>query len=101
MLYSIHYKIQVNIFGNNPCICRYTDFVNVMAYDLHGDWDNYTGSPGQLYPREEEYGPSTQLNVVRQCLYTCYNCQSTMASIQTEKPAHGLPIYCIYLSWLP
>lgn len=43
---------------------RYTDFLNVMAYDLHGDWDNYTGHPSQLYPREEEYGPSTELNVV-------------------------------------
>ena len=24
-----------------------------------------------------------------------------MASIETEKTAHGVPIYCIYLSWLP
>lgn len=39
--------------------------MNVMAYDLHGDWDNYTGHPSQLYAREEEYGPVAEINVVR------------------------------------
>lgn len=48
----------------DACFLRYTDFLNVMAYDLHGDWDNYTGHPSQLYPREEEYGPATEVNVV-------------------------------------
>ncbi|XP_045214151.2 chitotriosidase-1-like isoform X2 [Mercenaria mercenaria] len=44
-------------------ITKYTDFINVMAYDLHGAWDNYTGHPSQLYAREEEFGPSTEINV--------------------------------------
>jgi GH18 family chitinase len=35
-----------------------------MAYDLHGAWDNYTGHPSQLYPREEEFGPPAEINVV-------------------------------------
>ncbi|XP_060581855.1 oviduct-specific glycoprotein-like isoform X2 [Ruditapes philippinarum] len=44
-------------------LTKYTDFLNVMAYDLHGAWDNYTGHPSQLYPREEEFGPPAEINV--------------------------------------
>ncbi|XP_052787415.1 chitotriosidase-1-like isoform X2 [Mya arenaria] len=44
-------------------LTRYTDFLNVFAYDLHGAWDNYTGHPSQLYPRQDEFGPATEINV--------------------------------------
>ncbi|KAH3871505.1 hypothetical protein DPMN_034708 [Dreissena polymorpha] len=44
-------------------ITKYVDFLNVFAFDLHGDWDNYTGHPSQLYARKEEFGPATEVNV--------------------------------------
>ena len=46
-------------------ILRYLDFINVMTYDLHGDWDSVTGENAPLYPGDydnEQY--ETTLNVV-------------------------------------
>ncbi|KAL4240742.1 hypothetical protein ACF0H5_001531 [Mactra antiquata] len=44
-------------------ITKYTDFINVFAYDFHGSWENYTGHPSQLYARSDEIGPSAEMNV--------------------------------------
>ena len=31
------------------CDFRYLHFINVMTYDLHGDWDKVTGENAPLY----------------------------------------------------
>ena len=40
------------------------DFINLMAYDLNGAWNNYTSHNSPLYPRSEETGEDRYLNVV-------------------------------------
>lgn len=40
------------------------DFINLMAYDLNGAWDDNTGHNSPLYPRADETGDDLYLNVV-------------------------------------
>jgi len=44
---------------------RYLDFVSVMTYDLHGEWDNEVGHSSALYPAANDTGDNLFLNVVR------------------------------------
>ena len=44
---------------------RHLDWLNLMAYDLHGSWDATTGIGAPLYARPGERGAERQLNVVR------------------------------------
>ena len=45
---------------------RYADFLNVMAYDYHGQWDKETGhvAPMYLSPEDKEDNKKNKLNVV-------------------------------------
>jgi chitinase len=44
---------------------RYLDFINVMAYDLHGSWDSATGENAPLYAGiADRTADSQTLNVV-------------------------------------
>jgi len=36
-----------------PNVARYLDFINIMAYDMHGAWDPYTGHHAPLYRSPE------------------------------------------------
>nr|XP_012227656.1 PREDICTED: chitinase-3-like protein 1 isoform X1 [Linepithema humile] len=44
-------------------ISKYLDFINIMAYDLHGAWEKQTGHNAPLYPRKGESGNDLKLNV--------------------------------------
>ncbi|KAK2186799.1 hypothetical protein NP493_188g01013 [Ridgeia piscesae] len=44
-------------------IARYLDFINLMAYDFHGAWDNRTGHNAPLFRRKKERGYKAQLNL--------------------------------------
>lgn len=44
-------------------ISQYLDFINLMAYDLHGTWESFTGHHAALYARADETGDQALLNV--------------------------------------
>ncbi|KAK1333973.1 hypothetical protein QTO34_004971 [Cnephaeus nilssonii] len=44
-------------------IARSLDFISLMAYDLHGSWEQTTGHHSALYPRQGEQGAAAELNV--------------------------------------
>ncbi|KAK2180318.1 hypothetical protein NP493_450g02058 [Ridgeia piscesae] len=44
-------------------IMKYLDFVSVMTYDLHGEWDNEVGHSSALYPAANDTGDNLFLNV--------------------------------------
>ncbi|XP_029677573.1 chitinase-3-like protein 1 [Formica exsecta] len=46
-----------------PKLSKYLDFINIMAYDLHGAWEKTTGLNAPLYPRKGESGNDLKLNV--------------------------------------
>ncbi|XP_023225350.1 probable chitinase 10 [Centruroides sculpturatus] len=46
-----------------PQMSKYLDFINLMAYDFHGSWENFAGHNAPLYPREEESEDQKVLNV--------------------------------------
>ena len=50
--------IQIHILD------RYFDFINLMAYDLHGNWEANTGFNAPLYSRSDESAEESKLNVV-------------------------------------
>ncbi|CAH1795469.1 unnamed protein product [Owenia fusiformis] len=45
-----------------PALTRYLDFINLMAYDLHGSWEPFTGHNSPLYSRSDETGNQKNLN---------------------------------------
>lgn len=45
-------------------ISKYLHFINIMAYDLHGIWDQKTGINSPLYAGSWEYGEERGLNMV-------------------------------------
>ena len=45
-------------------ISRQLDFINVMTYDLHGDWDNFADHHAPLHAREHDSWEFQSLNTV-------------------------------------
>ncbi|XP_040007634.1 acidic mammalian chitinase-like [Xiphias gladius] len=43
-------------------ISKYLDFINVMTYDFHGNWDWFTGHHSPLYSRPQDTGSFVYLN---------------------------------------
>ncbi|XP_004625516.2 chitotriosidase-1 isoform X1 [Octodon degus] len=44
-------------------LARDLDFINLMAYDLHGSWEKVTGHNSPLYKRQGESGAVAEYNV--------------------------------------
>lgn len=44
-------------------IVKYLDFINMMAYDLHGSWETFVGHNAPLYSRADEVDEQLELNV--------------------------------------
>ncbi|KAJ8680393.1 hypothetical protein QAD02_016180 [Eretmocerus hayati] len=44
-------------------VAKYLDFINLMTYDLHGQWDKKTGINAPLYHASEEQNQDRLLNV--------------------------------------
>lgn len=57
-------KINLNNINKISEIFRYLDFINIMAYDLHGPWDMRIGINAPLYEGLSDVTPlQKQLNV--------------------------------------
>ncbi len=48
------------------CVCRSFDFINLMAYDLNGAWNDHTAHNSPMFPLSQEVGEQRYLNVVGQ-----------------------------------
>ena len=46
-----------------PEIAKYLDFINVMTYDFHGQWENEVGHNSPLYPLDSATGFQKRLTV--------------------------------------
>ena len=47
-----------------PEIAKYLDFINVMTYDFHGQWERQVGHNSPLYPLESATSYQKKLTVV-------------------------------------
>jgi chitinase len=45
-------------------ISKYLDFINVMTYDFHGQWERQVGHNSPLYPLESATSYQKKLTVV-------------------------------------
>lgn len=45
-------------------ISKYLDFINVMTYDFHGQWERQVGHNSPLYPLESTTSYQKKLTVV-------------------------------------
>ncbi|XP_076075265.1 putative chitinase 10 isoform X1 [Mytilus galloprovincialis] len=52
----------VNSAYDIPAISQELDFINLMAYDLHGSWENFLGHNSPLYARSDESTEQKTLN---------------------------------------
>ena len=52
---------------------RQLDFINLMAYDLHGPWERVTGHHSGLYAHSDESGPQRFLNTVGDVVFFLCN----------------------------
>ena len=66
-------KSKIDMAYAVPELSKYLDFINIMAYDLHGHWDANTGEHASLFPSSQD--PDMHLTVVGfsyKCLfYVC------------------------------
>ena len=54
-----------SIYDRQCVVRRYFDWIGLMAYDLHGQWETFTGMNAALTSRSGESAAQKQLNVVR------------------------------------
>lgn len=41
-----------------PTLSKYLDWIAVMTYDFHGQWDKKTGHVAPLYARPDDWAPT-------------------------------------------
>lgn len=46
--------VKAEIAYDIPRITKAMDFINIMSYDYHGGWENFTGVNSPIYGRKEE-----------------------------------------------
>jgi chitinase len=74
-----------------PTLSRYFDFFNLMGYDFHGAWHNFTGHNSPLYHREEEFNDDQHPGY----RYNIYDAIELYFELGTpaEKMVLGMPSY--------
>lgn len=56
-----------------PEIAKYLDFINVMTYDFHGQWERTVGHNSPLFPLESATSYQKKLTVVSKVLNIIYS----------------------------
>lgn len=54
-----------------PALSRYLDYISVMTYDYHGQWDKQTGHVAPMYQHKDD--ENIYFNVVSFLLHICLN----------------------------
>lgn len=66
-----YFKQQASAFFKHlpaflcPLLFRVLDFINVMTYDFHGTWEQFTGHNSPLYRGSQDSGDLIYFNIVR------------------------------------
>ncbi len=55
---------SAKVFEMTVSISRELDFINVMTYDFHGTWEQFTGHNSPLYRGSEDFGDLIYFNTV-------------------------------------
>lgn len=80
-------ETSASLSYNIPEMSKHLDFINLMAYDLHGKWEKRTGLNAPLYARADETGASLRLNVNASVHYWL------RSGAPAEKLILGVPFY--------
>ena len=82
------FKIQILMWSekDNAVLClkptcfnfRELDFINLMAYDLHGSWEDFLGHNSPLYARSDESAEQKIFNQVNISINSGLYIQSTL-----------------------
>lgn len=70
-----------------PKITQLMDFINIMTYDFHGSWEDFTGHNAPLYARPEESESASHLNTDYGVNYWLKN------GADGKKLVLGMPLY--------
>ncbi|XP_073845180.1 chitinase 8 [Musca autumnalis] len=81
-------KASAEISYDIPEMMKYLDFVNVMAYDLHGPWDPVVGINAPLYP-----GPRDTTELAKQLNVDAIVKYWLSQGAAPEKLILGVPFY--------
>lgn len=83
-----------------PEISKYLDFINVMTYDFHGQWERQVGHNSPLYPLESATSYQKKLTVVSleslQCQHGLAECHISKFQIQWTGVMYFSTVYDSY-----
>jgi len=83
-------KPTIDVAYDIPEIVKHFDFLNIMTYDYHGAWENFTGHNAPLFRRTEENyleHPGYYFNVYDTIMYYI------QLGAPKEKLVMGIPLY--------
>jgi len=63
-LIVLHVTTALKSEKNTESICRYVDYLLVMAYNYHGSWNKFTGHHSGLFARSDEVAGEREWNQV-------------------------------------
>ena len=56
-------KGTIDIAYDVPALSKYLNFINLMAYDFHGGWEQETGANAPLHPKQGASGIDLEFTV--------------------------------------